>query len=561
LCVELAEIATKDDLQPIPIFVQLKGDKPILTLIQSEFRRAKLRVAADPQQIEFHHQLFQEYYAARHLRSMLQNKHPDLVDDDRLKHFYLNYLKWTEPLGLLLGLLDDEVQALRLVGLGLEVDWFLGVRLAGEVKQGFQPQTVRLVDQLIVEKNLPRWLKLELWKKTQSSVVVPKLFLILKDADSWVLRLKAVDAIVQLGDGSSVPELLPFLQDVDHWVRASVVDAIIRLEDKSSISTLLPFLQDSSSDIRHGVVKASVKLGDKSNLKDLLPLLQDSDSNVRARAVDIIVRWRDKSNLNNLLPLLQDPDRWVRAEAVTRIAIWGNKSNLPDLLPLLQDSNSYIRRCVVNAIVRLGDKIDLLLLLQHPKSDVRLRAVEAIVQLGGETAVIVLTDVLNIRGANMRELGAKGLGKIQAWEEISQLTRSLAIIALLNSLETHHDSIRIAAAKSLIKIGNAKILPRLYQKLSESKDDTIAKIIFALQAKSEFYNYDISCLSLASKQPSLPSLTLNIGGDYVAGDKTQGDKIEGSKTENHFPNATEVKIFEQVDRYYQTPPPPKDSSS
>uniref|UniRef100_UPI00286B1B32 NACHT domain-containing protein n=1 Tax=Chamaesiphon sp. OTE_75_metabat_556 TaxID=2964692 RepID=UPI00286B1B32 len=44
LCVELAEIALKEANQPIPVFAQLKGDKPILTLIQAEFLRAKLRL-------------------------------------------------------------------------------------------------------------------------------------------------------------------------------------------------------------------------------------------------------------------------------------------------------------------------------------------------------------------------------------------------------------------------------------------------------------------------------------------------------------------------------------
>jgi predicted NACHT family NTPase len=173
-----------------------------------------LQVAADPQQIEFHHQLFQEYYAARHLRSMLQEKHPDLVDDERLKHFYLNYLKWTEPLGLLLGLLDDEAQALRLVGLGLEVDWFLGARLAGDVKQGFQEQTVGLVNRLIEQKNLSNLLKLYLWEKTRSSVVIPNLLKLLEDED-FEFRWKVIDTISQLGDRADINALLPFIEDPD----------------------------------------------------------------------------------------------------------------------------------------------------------------------------------------------------------------------------------------------------------------------------------------------------------------------------------------------------------
>ncbi|HAJ62578.1 MAG TPA: signal transduction protein with Nacht domain protein, partial [Cyanobacteria bacterium UBA8543] len=56
-----------------------------------------LQVAAGQRQIEFHHQLFQEYYAAEALLARVENRHPDVVDDGRLQHFYLNYLKWTEP--------------------------------------------------------------------------------------------------------------------------------------------------------------------------------------------------------------------------------------------------------------------------------------------------------------------------------------------------------------------------------------------------------------------------------------------------------------------------------
>ena len=52
-----------------------------------------LQVAAKPEEIEFHHQLFQEYYAARALRKLFEDKHSDAMDDERLQHFYLNYFK------------------------------------------------------------------------------------------------------------------------------------------------------------------------------------------------------------------------------------------------------------------------------------------------------------------------------------------------------------------------------------------------------------------------------------------------------------------------------------
>jgi predicted NACHT family NTPase len=69
-----------------------------------------LQVSND--QIEFRHQLIQEYYAAEWLLGLLPN-----LNDARLQHDYLNYLKWTEPLALMVELVESEEQAVRVGGL------------------------------------------------------------------------------------------------------------------------------------------------------------------------------------------------------------------------------------------------------------------------------------------------------------------------------------------------------------------------------------------------------------------------------------------------------------
>jgi predicted NACHT family NTPase len=63
-------------------------------------------------QLEFRHQLIQEYYAAEYLLRLLPN-----LSNKQLKRDYLNLLKWTEPIALMLSLMDDEAQALRVVKL------------------------------------------------------------------------------------------------------------------------------------------------------------------------------------------------------------------------------------------------------------------------------------------------------------------------------------------------------------------------------------------------------------------------------------------------------------
>jgi hypothetical protein len=65
----------------------------------------------------------------------------------RLKRDYLNLLKWTEPIALMLALVNEEAQALRVVKLAMDdVDLMLGARLAGEVKASLQPKTVGWID-------------------------------------------------------------------------------------------------------------------------------------------------------------------------------------------------------------------------------------------------------------------------------------------------------------------------------------------------------------------------------------------------------------------------------
>ncbi len=143
-----------------------------------------LQVAAKPEEIEFHHQLFQEYYAGRALLKLLVEKHIDAIDDRRLQHFYLNYFKWTEPLAFMLSLLRDEVQAVRVVRLALEVDLRLGARLAGEVQRVFQQCTVGLVDGL----DVPGWLKVELLEEVRSDEAIPELLKLVEHSDSDVRK-------------------------------------------------------------------------------------------------------------------------------------------------------------------------------------------------------------------------------------------------------------------------------------------------------------------------------------------------------------------------------------
>ncbi|MFM6590197.1 MAG: HEAT repeat domain-containing protein, partial [Microcystis panniformis] len=144
--------------------------------------------------IAFRHQLIQEYYTAEELKKKLPN-----LSDEQLQWDYLNYLKWREPMALLLGLLDNETQAKRVVKLGLEIDLKLGARFAGEVNFKFQKQTVGL----LLGLDVPKGFKVELLGLTKSNQVVNELSQALKDSDVYVRR-NAVEALGKIGSETAI---------------------------------------------------------------------------------------------------------------------------------------------------------------------------------------------------------------------------------------------------------------------------------------------------------------------------------------------------------------------
>jgi hypothetical protein len=64
-------------------------------------------------EVSFQHQLIQEYYAAEQLAPQLEK-----LSDEELQYYYLNYLKWTEPLAMAMSFVDSEPLAVRMVKLG-----------------------------------------------------------------------------------------------------------------------------------------------------------------------------------------------------------------------------------------------------------------------------------------------------------------------------------------------------------------------------------------------------------------------------------------------------------
>ena len=88
---------------------------------------------ADDENVEFIHQLFQEYYAAEWLL-----RHFEDLTDDQIGAHYFNPIKWTESIFILVGLLSDEARVLDIIELATSVDLKFATKLSGKVRPEFQ---------------------------------------------------------------------------------------------------------------------------------------------------------------------------------------------------------------------------------------------------------------------------------------------------------------------------------------------------------------------------------------------------------------------------------------
>ncbi len=225
------------------ILTDYLGKKPVVnpnvcpeTLLDDLLNHHLLQQSGDL--IEFRHQMIQEYYTAEYLLKQLPS-----ISDQELQQNYLNYLKWTEPLALMLQLVDDQAQAQRVVKLGLAVDWQLGARLAGAVKPEFQEQTVGLVTGLKV----PTLLKVELLGITELEKAIPELIKYLDDDHSSVLS-SVGDALGKIGTEATIDPLIKLLHNDEFWVVYSVANALGKIGTEATIDPLIKLLHYAKCD-------------------------------------------------------------------------------------------------------------------------------------------------------------------------------------------------------------------------------------------------------------------------------------------------------------------------
>jgi HEAT repeat protein len=447
-------------------------------------------------QIEFRHQLIQEYYAAEYLLKLLPN-----LTDDQLKQDYLNYLKWTEPLALMLALVDSEAQVVRVVQQALAVDWRLGARLAGEVKPAFQEQTVALV----IALDVPEWLKVELWGETRSDRVRPELLQALNNPNIEIARNAAV--FVGSTSNQAVIDLLTNkLEEIDSsffaqssfqdpdptgMIWTTHVEALAYTAPQNAVEFLRRKLRDPRS--RRILIFCTqapgllMKLDTEAFLLELIEKFKESQSDQEKNDILNLVDLAPESKYDLVTPELvkfleQEQNEFIQIRLIRSVGKSSSRLATQILIRFLTHTNHKLLHEVRNQLIqrKAEELIELEELLEHENQDVAHFAAYVLGQLGNRSALPVLIDVLQRTNTSSAQYVSSQQefqqmqARIWAAKAIGSINDEKSIECLLNVLHTDDSSyVRREAALSLSNLGRQEAIPELHLALNDGLDGRI----------------------------------------------------------------------------------------
>ena len=445
-------------------------------------------------EISFCHQSLQEYYAAEWLWERVGG-----LDNTTLQQEFLNYLKWTEPVALMLALVESEALAVRVVTQALGVDLMLGARLAGEVKREFQDQTFKLVD---IPK-VPNALKIQLLANTQSHFAVPSLLKIMEEPNPESdIRELASELLVSIGSESTISGLLKLIENPNDSVRESAAATLGELNSGNLTLILLSLLENTSDIVRKSAVIALKESRIENIIPELFKLLENPSERCRESAVIILDGMRSASTMPGLIKGIQDPSSLVRESVAEALGNRRDDMTIPYLLQLVEDVDDNVRKSVASALgkirsektlpglaklaeddsscvrksaasalcaVQSEEKIPILLkLLEDTEDDVRQNVISAMCTTPSERIIPVLIQITE-------SPNFKNLNFCTRWDIVNTLDKieSKEIIpTLITLLEDSNINICQRAIDALIKIGFDSHIPDLL-KLIEHPDSDI----------------------------------------------------------------------------------------
>ena len=430
------------------------------------------------------------------------------LDDQQLKRDYLNHLKWTECIREMLPLMED-VQALRLVRLALEVDWKLAAELAGAVKKELQVKTVGW----IIELEIPDLVKVDLLKRTKSEAAIPFLEKLLtieeprlsaliaeklyfKDFDKqpdWE-ELKdeffdsrtssvAVEVLGEIGGEKATTLLIEALHhNPRKEVQESAVEALGKIGGERAIAVLIEALNDE--DFFYNALYALEEIKSPLAINALVNKLDSSDNSKHSDVFSALGEIGGELAEELLIHALCDQDYWVRQSAARALIKCNINKVLESFLYFLQSKDTDIRIKVVSAFERTIEIPLSYWLKAFKDKDVRVRskAVSSILYILREQDFEVSDeDKKLVERVLTKALKDKSyLVRLEAHKRLARIARESHIPVLLEALQDKNSDVRTFAVRTLGRLGSPQAQDGIIQALQDKYTKVRASAAAAL---------------------------------------------------------------------------------
>ncbi|MBD1872759.1 HEAT repeat domain-containing protein [Nodosilinea sp. FACHB-131] len=494
--------------------------------------------------IEFRHQLIQEYYAAEYLRRLLPK-----LSDEQIKRDYLNLLKWTEAIALMLSLVDNETQALRVVRLALSVDLMLGARLSGETVEISQQYATQLVEAV----DASELLKVLLLGSTRSKHVVSALKSSLLHENPEI-RQKAMSAFAEIKDSSAINAISHMIDDENPMVRGELAMTLGKIGTELAGLKLKEWREKSPNEEPYFDIRQQTALwdiyGDEEKPSLFRSVFDDDDSDNDAEdlyessslshsSTDIdlthlvyaakhespylrqfaVVELRNYREPNCqeivfelLVNLINDSDRLVQQAAFRELQYYLEtpcKSQAINIfLEQVKDPSSGLQLHALERIEKYYNlidekEIDAVLIDTANSSDflIRLTSIRKIEKRAEAVFLTVLYEALNDE-KEIRRKAAKVLGEIGHPDSSQKIVQAMTchqdddtfIKHAIKALGSIGGSLAIEALGRILLQGDGKFTGDILEALGDTKDSLAAS--FLLEVKFDSHQLSSSWLEL-----------------------------------------------------------------
>jgi HEAT repeat protein len=405
------------------------------------------------------------------------------LSDERLQRDYFNYLKWTEPLLLMLALIDNEIQALRVVDLAIKVDWMLGARFIGAVKDEFQSQAVGYIDAMAI----PLRLKCQLWVASQAKTVVRKLINVIYDSKDQDFQFYAIGELARFPTERATRGLLIIFKDLDKYVSIHAAKVLVEI---GAAEALLTVFQDPDidDDCRNRAANALTEIGGTHVVNELLMTIKkDPNKDVCVFAAMALGKIGGIRAIKGLIEILKGDSREeIRCHAAEAL---GENSSPPAVKGLIsalnENPDNSVRKCIVESLGKIGgSKVvnGLLIALNDIDYEIRIIAAKALGGIRGNKSIPGLLISLGDRDSadddDSEEL-KKLKNDFRAFvaEALGEIGSTRAITGLVFALQEDSDSnVRSCIAEALGKIGSTRAIAGLISVLLQEDSDNNVRL-------------------------------------------------------------------------------------